>query len=67
MLIPNAKPKALLLSATIGGQGRCNGKIRDVFVETHERFDTFRLMPKLLTLVDQFAKMETPKVNLFWV
>lgn len=47
--------------------GRGDDLFDAVYVETHERFAPFRLMPKVLRLQAHFATRKSPKVNLTWV
>lgn len=48
-------------------KGRGDDLFDHVYVETHERFAPFKLMPKVLRLQDHFAHRAHPDVNLTWV
>ncbi len=47
-------------------QGRGLDRLDAVFVETHERFNTWLLMPKLRQLTVFAATLDHPRINLHW-
>ncbi len=47
-------------------QGRGRDRFEMLFVETHERFNTWALMPKLRRLTAFAAALESPRINLHW-
>lgn len=47
--------------------GRAQDRIGHLFVETHERFDTWRLMPRLRRLMAFAEVAERPKLDLNWI
>jgi FkbM family methyltransferase len=47
-------------------QGRGAGRFDRLFVETHERFDTWALMPRLRRALAFAARTPHPEINLYW-